>query len=80
MPMGQIEKRLRALSEGKDLPWNKVVTLLEHFGATVQAPSGGSHYKVFIKGEPPLTIPVHNGKIKKVYAKMISDYLHEVMN
>lgn len=27
MPMGQIEKRLRALSEGKDLPWNKVVTL-----------------------------------------------------
>ena len=80
MPMGQIEKRLRALSEGKDLPWNKVVTLLEHFGATVQAPGGGSHYKVFIKGKPPLTIPVHNGKIKKVYAKMISDYLHEVMN
>ena len=80
MPMVQIEKRLRALSEGKDLPWNKVVTLLKYFGATVQAPSGGSHYKVFIKGKPPLTIPVHNGKIKKVYAKMISDYLHEVMN
>lgn len=79
MPVGQIEKRLRALSEGKDLPWNKVVTLLEHFGAIVQAPSGGSHYRVFIEGKPPLTIPVHNGKIKKVYAKMIAQYLNEFM-
>lgn len=79
--MGQIEKRLRALSEGKELPWNKVVTLIEHFGATVQAPrSGGSHYKVFIKGKPTLTIPVHNGKIRKIYAKMISDYLSEYIN
>lgn len=63
--MGQIEKRLRALSEGKDLPWTKVVTLLEHYGANVQTPNSGSHFKVFIKGKPPLIIPVHNGRIKK---------------
>lgn len=78
--MGKIEKRLRALSEGKDLPWNRVEALLKHFDVTVQEPSSGSHYKVFIKGKPTLIIAVHNGKIKKVYAKMISDYLAEFMN
>lgn len=63
--MGQIEKRLRALSEGKDLPWTKVVTLLEHYGANVQAPNSGSHFKVFIKGKPPLIIPYTMEELKK---------------
>lgn len=79
-PVGQIEKRLRALSEGKDLPWTKVVTLLEHYGANVQTPNSGSHFKVFIKGKPPLIVPVHNGRIKKVYAAKIAEYLNEFIN
>lgn len=78
--MSQIEKRLRDLAAGNELPWYKVAALLVHFGATVQAPNGGSHYKVFIKGKPTLVIPVHNGMIKKVYAKKISDYLEEYIN
>ncbi len=78
--MGQIEKRLRALSEGKDLPWNKVVTLLEYYGAKVQPPNSGSHFKVFMHGKAPLIIPVHNGRIKKVYANKIAEYLSEFID
>ena len=41
---------------------------------------GGSHYKIFVKGKLPLTVPVHNGKIKKIYAKKIAEFLSEFID
>lgn len=79
--MSKLEKRLRELSNGVELPWYQITTLLEGLGMKVQAPTGGgSHYKIFVKGKPPLTIPVHNGKIKKVYAKKIAEFLAEFID
>ena len=78
--MSKLEKRLRALASGVDLPWNKIVALLESLCVNVQAPTGGSHYKIFVKGKLPLTVPVHNGKIKKIYAKKIAEFLSEFID
>ena len=79
--MSKLEKRLRALANGVELPWNKIAALLESLGVNVQAPTGGgSHYKIFVNGKLPLTVPVHNGKIKKVYAKKIAEFLSEFIN
>ena len=76
--MSKLEKRLRALAAGKDLPWDKIVVILEHYGVTVQPPrGGGSHFKVFVEGREPLTVPVHSGKVKKIYAQKISEFLKE---
>ncbi|MBQ9763622.1 MAG: type II toxin-antitoxin system HicA family toxin [Phascolarctobacterium sp.] len=78
--MSKLEKRLRALANGAELPWSKIVALLESLGVVVQNPSGGSHFKIFIKGKTPLTIPVHNGKIKKIYAKKVAEFLSEFID
>lgn len=79
--MSKLEKRLRALASGVELPWGKIVALLESLGVNVQAPTGGgSHYKIFVSGKSPLTIPVHNGKIKKIYARKIAEFLSEFIN
>lgn len=79
--MSTLEKKLRALADGKDLPWDRVVSILRRRGVEVQAPSGGgSHFKVFLEGHPPLTIPVHNNRIKKVYAKQIADFLEGIID
>ena len=79
--MSKLEKRLRALASGVELPWGKITALLESLGVNVQAPTGGgSHYKIFVKGKAPLTVPVHNGKIKKIYAKKIAEFLSEFID
>ncbi|MBQ7884377.1 MAG: type II toxin-antitoxin system HicA family toxin [Phascolarctobacterium sp.] len=78
--MSKLEKRLRALANGAELPWSKIVALLESLGVNVQAPTGGSHYKIFLIGKPPLTIPVHNGRVKKIYAKKIAEFLSEFID
>ena len=45
--MSTLEKKLLALAEGKDLPWNKIVALLKAYGVLVQPPrGGGSHFKI----------------------------------
>ena len=78
--MTKLEKELKALSNGKDMPWDKVVRVLNRCGMKVQNPGSGSHYKIFISGRAPITIPVHKGKIKKVYAKKIAEILGEYAN
>ena len=48
--MSKLEKRLRALASGVELPWAKITALLESLGVNVQAPTGGgSHYKILSK-------------------------------
>ena len=74
--MTTLEKRMKALSDGKELPWEKVVTLLEKFGAEVEAPrGGGSHFKIIYPGQDTIIVPVHNGKIKRIYASKIANLL-----
>lgn len=77
--MTTLEKRMKALSDGKELPWEKVVTLLEKFGAKVEAPrGGGSHFKIIYPGKDTIIVPVHNGKIKRIYASKIANLLVKI--
>lgn len=77
--MTTLEKKLHALSSGKDLPWHQVVSLLLAFGATVQQPTGGgSHHKIIYPGKETIIVPVHNGKIKKIYASKIANLLESI--
>ena len=77
--MTTLEKRMKALSDGKELPWEKVVNLLQKFGAKVEAPrGGGSHFKIIYPGQDTIIVPVHNGKIKRIYASKIANLLVKI--
>lgn len=56
------------------------MTLLEYYRAKVQPPNSGRHFKVFMQGKTPLIIAVHNGRIKKIYANKIAEYLSEFID
>lgn len=78
--MTALEKKLRALANGKDLPWEQTKALLEKLGANVFPPrGGGSHFKIVCKGYDTMYIPVHNGCIKKIYARQIANLLNELV-
>lgn len=49
--MTSLEKKLRALANGRDLPWDQTKALLERLGAEVIPPrGGGSHFKIVCQG------------------------------
>lgn len=49
--MSTLEKKLLALANGKELPWNKTASLLEKLGVKVIPPTGGgSHFKIIYPG------------------------------
>lgn len=74
--MSSLEKKLLALANGKELPWNKIVSLLLAYGVVVEPPrGGGSHHKIICKGHDTIIVPVHNGKVKRVYARKIAELL-----
>mgnify|MGYP001025271206 FL=1 len=77
--MTSLEKKLRALANGKDLPWDQTKALLEKLGAEVIPPrSGGSHFKIVYKVYSTMYIPVHKDSIKKIYARQIADLLSDL--
>ena len=77
--MSTLEKKLLALAEGKDLPWNKIVALLKAYGVLVQPPrGGGSHFKLICSGHATVVVPVHNGKVKRIYARKIAELLADL--
>ena len=77
--MSTLEKKLLALAEGKDLPWNKIVALLKAYGVLVQPPrGGGSHSKLICEGHVTIVVPVHNGKVKRIYARKIAELLADL--
>lgn len=77
--MTALEKRLLALANGKELPWNKTAALLEKLGAKVIPPTGGgSHYKIIYPGYDTIIVPVHKGAIKKIYANKIAMLLADI--
>ena len=73
--MTSLEKKLRALANGRDLPWDQTKALLEKLGAEVKPPTGGgSHFKIRYSDRQSLSIPVHNGKINaRIIANLIDD-------
>lgn len=80
--MTSLEKKLRALANGRDLPWDQTKALLEKLGAEVIPPrGGGSHFKIVCKGYSTITmyIPVHKGSIKKIYARQIANLLNDLV-
>ena len=77
--MTSIEKKLRALANGKDLPWDQTKALLERLGAEVKPPTGGgSHFKIRYSARRSLSLPVHKRKIKKAYARIISNLIDDI--
>ena len=73
--MTSLEKKLRALANGKDLPWDQTKALLERLKPPT---GGGSHFKIRYSDRQSLSIPVHNGKIKKVYARIIANLVDDI--
>lgn len=77
--MSKLAKRLRDLANGRELPWSQIVTLIEAFGGTITPPrGGGSHFKIIFSNHEPIIVPVHNGKIKRIYALKIAELLEEI--
>ena len=77
--MTTLEKKMKALSAGKELPWEQIVALLENFGAKVEPPrGGGSHFKINYPGHATIIVPVHKGKIKRIYASKVAALLEEL--
>lgn len=77
--MTTLEKKLLALANGKELPWAKTAALLEKLGAKILPPTGGgSHFKIIYPGHDTIIVPVHKGKIKKIYANKIAALLSDI--
>lgn len=69
--MTKKEKRLEDLQNLKaDASFQVVKTVLEENGYELTA-SKGSHFRFKKSNKPSISIPVHNGKVKKVYIKEI---------
>ena len=64
----------------KDLRFNELKKVLEHYGYVMNAPrSGSSHYTFRKKGCNPITIPKHE-PIKKTYVEMVKDIVEAENN
>ena len=70
--MSKFDKLLeRIVSLSRDVRFEELRKVLEHYGYTMQTPhSGSSHYTFRKQGRMPITIPKHE-PIKKVYVEMV---------
>ncbi len=69
----------RLLSLDKNLRFDELRRILESYGYSMKAPSGGSsHYTFRKKGKNPITIPKHE-PIKKIYIEMVRAVVEEEM-
>ena len=67
----------RILSMDKDVRFEELRRVLEHYGYEMNVPSGGSsHYTFRKQGRSPITIPRHK-TIKKVYVEMVRQVIEE---
>jgi len=73
--VAQIRKRFeRMINNPKDVKWNELKVLAEHYGLTVKNPRGGSHFMVYHPDDPENTmipVPVHSNKVKPYYVKRV---------
>ena len=74
--MSALEKKLMALAQGREFSWSQLVALLAAYGVSVESPrGGGSHFKLICPGYDTIIVPVHKGKVKRIYAKKIAELL-----
>lgn len=70
--------RVRMLS--KDLTFEELSKVLQHYGYTPRRPSGGSSHCSFRKaGKPTVTLPDH-GAMRTVYIAMVKAIVEEEEN
>lgn len=73
--MSQIEKLLAIIRNAKsDVRFSDLEKILLHVGYK-NVRQKGSHVHFRKQGMPSLTLPVHNGKVKKVYVRDIINLL-----
>lgn len=74
--MSKWDKLLNKIcSLSSDVRFNELKKILESYGYTMYAPSGGSSHYTFRKtGRNPITIPKHE-PIKKVYVRMVKEII-----
>lgn len=64
----------------KDIRFDEIRKVLEHYGYTMKQPhSGSSHYTFRKAGKEPITIPRHE-PIKKVYVQMVKEIIESEEN
>ena len=79
--MSQFDKLLQRIrSLDKDMRFDELKKVLEHYGYTMSGPASGSRHKTFRKaGCYPITIPQHE-PIKKTYVEMVRDVVESEEN
>ena len=72
--MSQFDKLLNRIKTlDKNMRFDELRKVLEHYGYTMGAPSSGSSHRTFRKkGCYPITIPIHE-PIKVAYVEMVRD-------
>lgn len=71
-------KKICTLS--KDVRFDELRKVLESYGYTMHAPSGGSsHFTFRKKGRRPITVPKHE-PIKKAYVEMVKEIIESEEN
>lgn len=79
--MSQFDKLLQRIrSLDKNMRFDELKKVLEHYGYTMSGPASGSSHKTFRKaGRYPITIPQHE-PIKKTYVEMVRDVVESEEN
>ena len=58
---------------------SSLVSLLAGYGVEVRPPrGGGSHHKLICPGYDTIIVPVHDGRVKKIYARKIAELLQDL--
>ena len=70
--MSQFDKLLQRIQAlNKNMRFEELQKVLEHYGYTMSGPASGSSHKSFRKkGKPTITIPQHN-PIKRAYVEEV---------
>lgn len=76
--MPKIEKMFeKVVRSPNNTNWRELVTLIEYYGCKVK--QGSKHVLVYHDLRPrPITVSVHNGKVKTVYVKEIIKLIKEI--
>ena len=74
--MSQFDKLLERIKKlDKNIRFEELQKILEHYGYTMKGPSSGSSHKTFRKeGRYPITIPMHE-PIKRAYVEMVKEII-----
>lgn len=77
------ERRIRGfLRYPYNYSWTEVVSILRSCGFTVLPPDKGSHWRVVLnvaENGVAVTIPVHGGQVKRVYLRVLRNWVEAQM-